>query len=1269
MRTSAQREVDDASASRLALHPPTGGFALQLLSQWPSDTAVLNAELRIVWLSPSFAKRLGVDAHACAGSHWFDIHAAAGSLASEYARGLSGDTVELPYIACTDADNTRYRSVSLRPWQPVDDPQSGGAALLVMEADVTETITAAVAEHPDLQAQFEQRRLAFIAAIARSSRDSVCALDQAGRILFASESFAELVGMPAEQMLGADALSFVHSDDLTEVRDRVRSGAMLDNPQRMRRVRFRIRATRTGSEWRWIECLAVNALADPSMRALLLYSNDVTQEIALEEQLRRRERRFIALTEKSDDLIVVLDVNGRATFESSSVARVLGYRSSELDVATIVRRVHPQHRRRVLTLGRRLMAEHGSEGRIEFMIREASGSHRWLEAVAVDLIDDPDIAGMLINARDVTQRKLAELERDAALDGASVFVWEQNLATNQVRWLSRHSGLAMLGALGEDHNDDAWNAAIHPEDLDRVMAAYDRIRSGHISQLDLNFRLRGPGGDWLHFVERSHIAAARASVGGAMLRGVTIDVTGPRRIEHALAQSRERFQLALECANIGFYEWDLPSDAALGLEAWCASLGLPLTPTGCHSEIWAGLMHPDDVPVWQQARRDHIAGDTDFAECHYRLRAGTSRWLWVFDRSQIVERDSSGNVVRLAGICMDVDRTRRTELALGDAETRLSTTVWAAQLGLWELDTSTQRARWYSNWCELEDLEPCEGPDHVALWDSRIHPRDVDAAAARFSDMLENRCDVYDSEYRVRTRSGDWLWIQERCRAVLRDAEGRPLRIVGTCMNIHARKEAEQALIESQLRLQSIAMNSSDWLILLGTDLRVITANRSFQGTSPDRLVGIDAAELLPPNQRAEMRRFFGRVLAAEGVCEMAQIAATDQDDFRHFLIRAQAVRSGDTPVAIAVTATEITALRRQQQMLELQGRILDTMREGVVLVNTDNVIRLTNPAFERLFAAEAGSLVGQSVEPLFHSDVASRRAVESQVMRQLASRSAVPFEFECTRRDGTTFFAACVVTPITIDDRDHWLAVLNDISERKVLEREILEVSNREQHRIGNDLHDGLGQELTGVAMMLRGLTARIRRDFPSMVPDVDDIVALVNRSIYNTRTLAHGLSPVSLERGGLIPALRTLAARSRETYGLSISLRTRLQIPLRIDESAANHLFRIVQEALSNAMRHGRATRVTMQMSVDENAVRLSVHDDGRGLPAEGPSDSGLGLRTMRYRAHVIGGELTVTNHRHGGTIVRCSCPHLVREPQALELSHQKAHRRAHTRRGDPY
>jgi signal transduction histidine kinase len=203
----------------------------------------------------------------------------------------------------------------------------------------------------------------------------------------------------------------------------------------------------------------------------------------------------------------------------------------------------------------------------------------------------------------------------------------------------------------------------------------------------------------------------------------------------------------------------------------------------------------------------------------------------------------------------------------------------------------------------------------------------------------------------------------------------------------------------------------------------------------------------------------------------------------------------------------------------------------------------------------------------------------------------------------------------------------------------------------------------------MLRALTTRVRREHPQALDEVDLIVELLNRSIHNTRTLARGLSPVSLERGGLIPALRTLVSGSREAYAVAISFRTRISQPLRIDEAAANHLFRIVQEAISNAIRHGRASRMTLQLTVDAQLVRISLHDNGRGLPPGGPPETGLGLRTMRYRASVTGGDVAIENHRHGGTIVRCSIPHVVRDPQSADAAHLRAHQRAHTRRGDPW
>lgn len=964
----------------------------------------------------------------------------------------------------------------------------------------------------------------------------------------------------------------------------------------------------------------------------------------------------------------MLDRAGQVRFASASVSRRLGFDPHSLSTRWLLRRVHRAHRTAALQLARRLAAGRVSEERLELLLRDATDAWRWLEVDISDLRTDPVVAGTLLVGRDVSALRTAQIERDAALDGGSVYVWEQDLRSRRIRWLSRPDSLRSFGPLASEHDEAAWLDAVHADDRERVLADYARFERNTDALLETSYRCRIPGtSGYRHLLERCYHTGVDPVSGAPVVRGVVIDVTAQNRAQQALARSQERFHRALACAAIGYYEWSVVDDCIEGSDDWCETMGLRGGDGRCRGSQLPAVMHPDDVPDWRLSHDRHSAGETKFAECRYRVRTRQGGWRWIFDRSQVVERDPGGSPLRWAGIFMDVDATHRAEVALGDAEARLGTAIWAAHIGLWELDVESRRARWYSNWCEIEDIDPCEGPDHVELWDANIHPDDVAAAAAAFAALLDNRHDQYESEYRVRTRGGQWLWIQERSRAVRRDRSGRPLRIVGTCLNIHARKLAEQELRDSELRLQAIAKNSSDWLMLLDADLRIVALNRPFRGMPPARLIGINVIEVSPPAERTRMAAFL-EVACNSNVIEELQQIVTDADGLqRHFLIRAQSVRREGQTVAVAVTATELTAMLRQRQLLELQAQILDTMREGVVLLNDRDEVRLTNPAFDRLFATSPGQLIGRPIGSLISGDGRGIRRVGDDLRRQLAARTPNPIEFECTRADGTTFFAACVVTPILIDGRDHWLAVLNDVSERKVLEREILEVSNREQHRIGNDLHDGLGQELTGVALMLRALATRIRREHPEALPEVDDIVDLVNRSIQSTRTLARGLSPVSLERGGLVPALRTLAARSREAYSTGISLRTRMSQPLRIDESTANHLYRIVQEAINNAVRHGRASRVALQLTVDARIVRLSIHDNGRGLPPSGAPDTGLGLRTMRYRAHVAGGDLTVENHRHGGVIVRCAVPHVLRDPQGPEAAPSRTIERARRRRDD--
>jgi signal transduction histidine kinase len=223
-------------------------------------------------------------------------------------------------------------------------------------------------------------------------------------------------------------------------------------------------------------------------------------------------------------------------------------------------------------------------------------------------------------------------------------------------------------------------------------------------------------------------------------------------------------------------------------------------------------------------------------------------------------------------------------------------------------------------------------------------------------------------------------------------------------------------------------------------------------------------------------------------------------------------------------------------------------------------------------------------------------------------------------------------------------IAVIMDVTERRQLERAIIDASNREQQRIGHDLHDGLGQELTGISLMLRSFAQRAAAEYPSGAVVLDEVVDLVNHAVESARALAHGLSPVILERGGLPAALEQLAASASRTHGLRVGFRKAIEGTLEIDSTATHHLYRIAQEAVTNAARHSGASAVTLRLDANPHRIRMSVSDDGCGLPPAGDgarNGDGMGLRIMEYRARMMHAQFEIVPLRRGGTQVRVTLP----------------------------
>ncbi len=223
---------------------------------------------------------------------------------------------------------------------------------------------------------------------------------------------------------------------------------------------------------------------------------------------------------------------------------------------------------------------------------------------------------------------------------------------------------------------------------------------------------------------------------------------------------------------------------------------------------------------------------------------------------------------------------------------------------------------------------------------------------------------------------------------------------------------------------------------------------------------------------------------------------------------------------------------------------------------------------------------------------------------------------------------------------RDRTLALRKEITERERLEKALLAVSEREQRRIGHDVHDSLCQHLTGAAIAGQVLADKLEVKSLPESSDAAQLVAIIEDGIELARNLARGLAPVQLEADGLMAAFCEFARTTTQRFGIDCSFHAPHPVLINNPEMAI-HFFRIAQEAVSNAIKHGRARHIVISLLLDNAEVELSVSDDGKGLPDPLQPTNGMGLHIMRHRAAMIAGSFQAKGS-YTGTIVRCRAAH---------------------------
>lgn len=520
-------------------------------------------------------------------------------------------------------------------------------------------------------------------------------------------------------------------------------------------------------------------------------------------------------------------------------------------------------------------------------------------------------------------------------------------------------------------------------------------------------------------------------------------------------------------------------------------------------------------------------------------------------------------------------------------------------------------------------------------------------------------------------------------------ADGSVETVVGSTRDITERKRAEEAFRESEQRFRAMFEQAHVGIAQIATNGEFIAVNPgacAIGGYAEEELLGMKADDVTYPDDLPREQELTRKLLQGEIPDFTLEKRYVRKDgDIVWANMTATLVRdAAGNPLYILAIVEAIGERKKVEERLRGSEELYRLLVEGtpdyaMFLLDPENRITYWSAGAEKVFGWGAKEAIGKTGELIFTPEDRAQGAVERELGIARAE-GAAPDRRWHLRKDGSRFWADGVMRRVDGNDgelrgfakiardasdqrriedelryaRDEFeqrvvertsdlMATNNELertmAQRAELERELLEISEREKRRIGDDLHDMVCQELTATALFLKSSATKLAKTSPDASATLNESAQIVNRNVGLTRDLARGLQPAELHASGLREALKALATRACETSEIKCHFKAARGVRVK-DDTVALHLYRITQEAVNNAIKHSGAKNILIVLDRNEEHVCVTVEDDGKGLKLK-KREKGLGLHIMRYRANALGGKLVIERRKRGGTEVRCVIP----------------------------
>jgi len=461
------------------------------------------------------------------------------------------------------------------------------------------------------------------------------------------------------------------------------------------------------------------------------------------------------------------------------------------------------------------------------------------------------------------------------------------------------------------------------------------------------------------------------------------------------------------------------------------------------------------------------------------------------------------------------------------------------------------------------------------------------------------------------------------------------------------KRQAKEALSESSERLRAILNTAVEGIITIdhrGLIESVNPAAERLFGYEAAELIGKNVSVLMPMPHRAAHDGYLSNYLHT-GQAKIIGIGREVSGQRKDGSLFPMDLAVSEVKLRDRVLFTgfirDITARKEAEKAMMHYAALVESSDDAIIGKTLDGYVTSWNRGAELVFGYTTQEMLGKHISIIIPQD---RTGEEPAILERIRRGESVDhYETVRRRKDGRLIDVSVTISPIRDADGTVIGAskLARDITARKQLERELLEISDREQRRIGHDLHDGLCQHLAGIEMMAQVLGKRLEAKNKDAATRAENISRLVRDAIVQTRALSRGLSPVMLEVEGLASALHEHALNMERIFGVHCTFDYDSPVPVPVP-AMATHLFRLAQEAVSNAIKHGKATAISIHLKADPGWIYLGISDNGSGFDLTAPAGAnGMGLRIMKYRAGMIGGTLTIESNPQGGMIVMCTAP----------------------------